>query len=218
MESFVNSPFLMSLVTVTVLTIVIAITPGLDFMLVTRNSVSHSRIAGIYSALGIGCSLWVHVAYSIAGLAAIISQSVVVFTVIKYLGAGYLIYIGWKTFSASTKINPINLDQRAEVADNSLNRASAFRMEFFCNLLNPKAPIFFLIIFTQIVTPETPLWLQFTYGAIISIVHIIWFSLVAIFLSQPTLERKFNLYKVKLEKGIGVLLIGFGLKMASANQ
>lgn len=217
MESIADFPYLTELVTVMILTIVVAITPGLDFILVTRNSVFHSRRAGIYTAIGVGFSLWVHVAYSIAGLAAVISQSVTLFLMIKYLGAAYLIYIGWKTFSTSTKA-ALDIHTKAGEFSPALDRVTALRMGFLCNLLNPKAPIFFLSLFTQIVNPETPLWLQITYGAIISFVHIIWFSLVALFLSQPIFMQKFNAWKVKLEKAVGVLLIGFGCKMASTSQ
>ena len=214
MEYLTGFPYLTELITVTILTVVIAITPGLDFMLVTRNSVFHSRKAGVYSSIGVGLSLWIHVAYSIAGLAAVISQSVLMFAVIKYLGAAYLIYIGWKTFSSSSKVG-VTINRPDDLPDNSMSRFSAVKMGFLCNLLNPKAPIFFLSLFTQIISPETPLWLQVVYGAIISVVHIIWFSIVAVFLSQPVFMKKFSRYKDGLEKAVGTILMGFGLKMAT---
>lgn len=217
MEYLASFPYLTELITVTILTIVIAIIPGLDFMLVTRNSVFYSRKAGVYTSIGVGLSLWVHVAYSIAGLAAIISQSVLAFSVIKYLGAAYLIYIGWKTFSSSTEVGGI-VSRSDGRSDYAMSRLSAIKMGFLCNLLNPKAPIFFLSLFTQIISPETPIWLQVIYGAIISVVHIIWFSIVAVFLSQPVFMRKFNRYKNGLEKAIGVMLVGFGVKMAASNR
>lgn len=217
MEYLANFPYLTELITVTILTVVIAITPGLDFMLVTRNSVFHSRKAGVYSSIGVGLSLWVHVAYSIAGLAAVISQSVLMFSVIKYLGAAYLIYIGWKTISSSNKAG-ITISRPDNQPDDTMSRFAAIKMGFLCNLLNPKAPIFFLSLFTQIISPETPLWLQVIYGAIISVVHIIWFSLVAAFLSQPVFMRKFNRCKEGLEKAVGAILIGFGFKIAASSQ
>ena len=217
MEYLADFPYLTELITVSVLTVIIAITPGLDFILVTRNSVFHSRKAGVYSSIGIGLSLWIHVAYSIAGLATIISQSVLVFSVIKYLGAAYLMYIGWKTLSSSSKVG-VSLRRPDNLADETMSRFSAIKMGFLCNLLNPKAPIFFLSLFTQIISPETPLWLQVTYGAIISVVHTIWFSIVAVFLSQPVFMRKFNRCKQGLEKAVGAVLIGFGLKIAASNH
>jgi threonine/homoserine/homoserine lactone efflux protein len=71
-----------------------------------------------------------------------------------------------------------------------------------------------LSIFTQVVNPQTPLWLQVVYGGIISLAHLFWFSGVSIFLSQPVLLRKFQTYQNGIEKIMGTLLIGFGLKVA----
>lgn len=216
-EYLASFPYLTELVTVTILAVVIVITPGLDFMLVARNSVFHSRKSGVYSSIGVGLSLWVHVAYSIAGLAAIISQSVLVFSVIKYLGAAYLIYIGWKTISSSSKAG-ITIGRPDNQPDDTMSGFAAIKMGFLCNLLNPKAPIFFLSLFTQIISPETPLWLQVIYGAIVSTVSIIWFSLVAVFLSRPVFMSKFNRCKEGLEKAVGAILIGFGFKIAASSH
>ncbi|MCG8429031.1 MAG: LysE family translocator, partial [Chromatiales bacterium] len=107
MESVISSlmPYLPELLSVTVIAIFMSISPGADFVMVTRNSIFYSRSAGLYSSLGVSCAIWIHVAYSIAGLAVIISKSVVLFSIIKYLGAAYLIYIGWKTFRSDSKID-----------------------------------------------------------------------------------------------------------------
>jgi len=76
-----------------------------DFVMVTRNSIFYSRSAGLYSAFGVSMTICVHVAYSIAGLAIIISSSIVLFSLIKYLGTAYLIYIGWKTFTSKAMMD-----------------------------------------------------------------------------------------------------------------
>ena len=93
-------PYISELITVGLVATFMAISPGADFLMVTRNSIFHGRLAGLYSSLGVSLAIWVHVAYSIAGLAIIIANSILLFSIIKYLGAAYLIYIGWKTFSS----------------------------------------------------------------------------------------------------------------------
>lgn len=203
--------YLPEILSVSIIAIFMSISPGADFVMVTKNSLFHHRKAGLYSALGVSFAIWIHVAYSIAGLAVIISSSVLLFSIIKYLGAAYLIYMGWKSFQSKTDI-----EVEEEGEHKAISNFSAFKAGFITNALNPKTTIFFLSIFTQVVTPETPILLQFLYGGIISLAHLLWFSLVAISVTHPFLLKLFNQYKVSVEKVIGVVLIGFGLKVATS--
>ncbi|WP_086929628.1 LysE family translocator [Agarilytica rhodophyticola] len=206
-------PYLSQIISIIVISIFMAISPGADFVMITRNSIFHGRSAGLYSALGIALAIWIHVAYSIAGLAIIISNSILLFSIIKYLGAAYLIYIGWKTFQTKH-----HNEEQYQDKQQTLTNTAAFKIGFITNALNPKTTIFFLSIFTQIVNPQTPLWLQIIYGAIISLAHLLWFSAVAVFLSQPALLKKFNSYRTRIEKVVGVILMGFGVKVATSTN
>ena len=210
--------YLPQITSVIFIAIFMAISTGSDFVMVTRNSIFYGRSAGIFSAMGVALAIWVHVAYSIAGLAVIISNSIVLFSIIKYLGAAYLIYIGWKTFRSESTINIENTGKQKNSNTIELTRLSAFKMGFVSNVLNPKTTLFFLSIFTQVSTPETPILLQIIYGAIVSLAHLLWFCGVASFLSQPRLLKKFNTYKSRIEKVIGTVLIAFGLKVAMTSQ
>jgi len=202
------------LLSITIIAILMAISPGADFVMVTRNSLSYGKSSGIFSALGISVALWIHVFYSIAGLALIISQSIILFSIIKYLGASYLLYIGWKSLRSKSHLN-ITADTRVV---KGISRLQSFKIGFITNALNPKATLFFLSIFTQFVNQQTPLWLQIMFGAIISVAHFIWFTFVASFFSHPVLLQKFTQYKRGIEKTIGCVLIGLGLKVATMSQ
>lgn len=201
------------ILTVITISIFMAISPGADFVMITRNSIFYGRKAGIWASLGISLAIWVHVAYSIAGLALIISQSIIFYSIIKYCGAAYLIYIGWKTLRSKSLPETRSLSE----TKNLISAAEAFKSGFVCNVLNPKATIFFMSIFTQVVHPETPLWLQVVFGGIISVTHFIWFSLVAVFLSQPLLLAQFNRFKQWIERLVGTVLILFGVKIAASD-
>lgn len=201
------------LISVSFIAIFMAVSPGADFVMITRNSIFYGRSAGLYGALGVSLAIWIHVAYSIAGLAIIIANSIILFTVIKYLGAAYLIYIGWKTFRSRA---PLVVD--GEATERHLTPMAAFRSGFITNALNPKTTIFFLSLFTQVVDPQTPLFIQIIYGAIISLAHCVWFSLVALFLSQPVLLAKFRQYQSAIEKLVGGVLMAFGVKVAVSSQ
>lgn len=207
--------YITDIVSISVIAILMAISPGADFVMVTRNSLTYGRKAGLFSSLGISVAIWIHVFYSIAGLAFIISQSIVLFSIIKYLGALYLFYIGWKTFQS--KSSHLDITPHYSVTK-TISGFDAFKIGFITNALNPKATLFFLSIFTQFVNHETPLWLQIVYGVIISFAHLAWFAFVSAFFSHPLLLKKFAQYKVKIEKTIGCVLIGLGLKVATMSQ
>jgi len=201
--------YLPELISVSIIAIFMVVSPGADFVMITRNSMFHGRKSGLYSSVGIGLAIWVHVAYSIAGLAIIISNSIVLFSIIKYLGAAYLIYIGYKTFTAKDAH-----ETQKNIQAPKLSEFSALKLGFITNVLNPKTTLFFLSIFTQIVNPTTPIWVQLIYGLIISLAHIVWFSMVSMFFSHQSLVKKFNVHKKKIEKVVGSVLIGFGIKVA----
>ncbi|WP_072679742.1 LysE family translocator [Arcobacter sp. LA11] len=202
-------PYLNEILTMSFIAIFMAISPGSDFVMVTRNSIFYGRKAGLYSALGISTAVWFHVAYSIAGLAVIISNSIILFSILKYLGAAYLIYIGWKTFTSKSIVD---IEQNKSHLD--ISNLEAFKTGFISNVLNPKTTIFFLSIFTQVVTIETPIWIQLVYGMIISFAHLIWFITVSYLFTHPILLDKFYKSKKTIERIIGSVLIAFGLKVA----
>ncbi len=208
-----NLQYLTGILTVTTIAIFMAISPGADFVMITKNSIFSSRKAGLFSALGISLAIWVHVAYCIAGLAIIISQSIILFSIVKYLGGAYLIYIGWKTFNSNSLIDTDVKGQKQSLSD-----FAAFKIGFITNALNPKTTIFFLSIFTQVVKPDTPIWIQLIYGAIISLAHLLWFGTVAIFFTHLPLLKKFDRYKKVIEKVVGSVLIGFGFKVATSSN
>lgn len=204
--------YLPQIIAVSTIAIFMAISPGVDFVMVTRNTLLHGKKSGLYSALGISAAIWIHLLYFIAGLAIIISNSIILFSIIKYLAAAYLIYIGYKNLKSNSK-----LDLNLEGTKKEISNFKSFKIGFFTNVLNPKTTIFFLSIFTQFVDVHTPILVQFIYGIIISIAHFIWFSLVSLFLSHPVILNRFKSYKTKIEKAIGVILIALGIKVASSN-
>lgn len=184
--------------------------PGPDFVLISRNSVIYSRKVGILSALGLALGITVHVTYSLIGIGLLISQSVVLFSVIKYLGAGYLIYIGIKSLRAQ----PAKLETERATAKKSMTSWQAVRTGFLTNVLNPKATLFFLALFTQVVHPETPKLIQSLYGLEMSLMTFVWFGAVALALSHPVIKNRFTKVQHYLERFFGACLIALGIKVA----
>lgn len=81
------------------ITLLAAISPGPDMIVVVKNAIK-SHILGYMTALGVGLAIFVHIGYCIAGIGLIISQSILLFSIIKVLGALYLLYIAYQLFRA----------------------------------------------------------------------------------------------------------------------
>ncbi|MEI6275531.1 MAG: LysE family transporter [Prolixibacteraceae bacterium] len=196
--------------TVALLNLLAAVSPGPDFVMTVRNSLCYSRRAGIFTAIGISLGLLVHLFYCAAGIGYIISKSILLFSIIKLLGAGYLIYMGiGSILSKGSRLDMMNVQSGAD-----LTWFQAFRMGFLTNVLNPKATLFFLSLFTLVIGNSTPLYVVLTISLIIVLTALIWFTIVSIFFTQQRVQKAF----LKYEKGINWVLGGFlvllGIKIA----
>lgn len=183
--------------------------PGADFAMVTKNTVLHSRRAGLITSLGVGCAILVHITYCALGLAIVISQSLILFSAIKYFGAAYLIYLGVRSFLSTAHF------QRDQTQQTVLHRkemplGKAFWQGFLCNLLNPKATLFFLALFTVIIVPGTAGMLEVLYAIEMFIIITLWFCGVAWCLSHPIAMFFLEKSGRYISKVLGIFLIAFG--------
>lgn len=197
---------MLELVTVAAITILAVISPGADFAMVSRNSMVLSRRAGMLTALGISLGVLVHVAYSLLGVGLLIAQSAVLFGLLKYLGAGYLVYLGLSMLRAKAA------DPVAGQAP-SLSDRAALRIGFLTNATNPKTTLFVVSLFAQVINPATPLTVQFGYGLFMSLAHLVWFVLVAAFFSSNALAAMVGQYRHMVERGIGCILLCLGMSL-----
>lgn len=188
--------------------------PGPDFAMITRNSLVYSRKVGIYSAIGLGLGIAVHVTYSLIGIGFIISKSVLLFSILKYMGAAYLIYIGYKSLRA----RPTNLSDGVMKQKKEIGEWAAIRTGFITNITNPKATLFFFSLFTQVINSSTPVFIQVLYGLEMSVVTFLWFALVAIILSQGIIREKFQAFGYRLEQAMGAVLVALGIKVALSSS
>ena len=86
--------------TVALIHLLAVASPGPDFAVVLKESVAHGRRAGLFTAWGVGTGILLHVAYSLLGIGLLVSQSVLLFNLLKYLAAAYLVYIGIRALRA----------------------------------------------------------------------------------------------------------------------
>jgi len=126
--------------------IILVMTPGPDTLYVLAHSLGQGRRAGVISAFGICSGFLVHTGAAAIGLSAILMTSGLAFTLVKYAGAGYLIYIGIRTLSARTTVHAVSL------ATAKAHRR-LFAQGFLTNVLNPKVALFFLAFIPQFIDP-----------------------------------------------------------------
>ena len=196
--------------TVAVLNLLAAISPGPDFIMTVKNSLRYSRQTGIFTGIGISLGLGVHLIYCAAGIGYIISKSIILFSVIKILGAAYLIYIGLSSiFDKGSKLE-INEEKTAD----DLTRMEAFKMGFLTNVLNPKATMFFLSLFAFVINPATPIYVILIISFIIISTALAWFTIVSIFFTHQRVQRMFFKFENSINRFLGGLLVALGIKIA----
>lgn len=202
--------FLTPFIAVGAISLLAAMSPGPDFAVVTKNSLFNSRKIGLFTAIGVGLGIFLHVAYSLVGIGLIISQSILLFSIIKYIGALYLLYLGFQLLMAKREQNEVS----GEKINKHVSIGAALREGFFTNALNPKATLFFLSIFTQVVDPETPLLIQALLGTEVAVIVGLWFVLLTLLITYSPVKNLFSRVHYYLMKIMGGALILLGVKLA----
>jgi RhtB (resistance to homoserine/threonine) family protein len=185
--------------------------PGPDFAIVVRESVSSGRHAGIWTAIGVGSGILLHVGYCLLGIGLIVSQSIMLFNLLKWLAAAYLIYIGIRALRAKP-VDPLQAQQALEAV--AVTARGAFVRGFVTNGLNPKATLFFLSLFTLVISPQTPLLVQAGYGAYLAVATAAWFCAVAMLFSHARVRNGFIRMGHWFDRMMGAVLVALGIKVA----
>ncbi|MEQ6378522.1 LysE family translocator [Bacillaceae bacterium S4-13-56] len=194
--------------------LLLTIMPGPDILFVIAQSISQNKKAGISTALGLCTRLLVHITAVTLGISALIYQSVTAFTIIKYAGVAYLLYMAWQSFRE--KENSIKLEEHQK-----LDYTSLYKKGILMNILNPKVSLFFLALLPQfVVKPMGFVPLQMLLLGIIFLVQAFFiFTIVSIFsekTKQVLVRSSFlskNLHHVK-----GSILAIIGIQIAFSSK
>ena len=198
-----------SILALTAVQMVGLISPGPDFAVVVRNSLVYSRKTGLWTATGIALGTMIHLTYILLGVGLFIEENPFLFHLFKYVGAGYLIYVGSKGLLAKKHA----LDYGDTHHRKCISSLVALRTGFLTSALNPKAMLFFLSILSAFLTPHEPPLILFIYGVIIVLTTILWFMVVAIGFSHKQLRILFNNCHHWVERVTGALLTLLGVGM-----
>ncbi|KVF65872.1 lysine transporter LysE [Burkholderia cepacia] len=193
------------------------VTPGPDTAYIVGRSVAQGRGAGLMSALGISAGCCVHALACAFGLTALLAASAAAFTVIKLVGAAYLIYLGVRMIIAKQAAEPSG--KAAAQAVKPLRQL--FMQGFWTNVLNPKVVLFFVSFFPQFVSADSPhKALAFlTLGGVFVAMSTVWTSFVAWVAGSVTarFSGKPGVRKW-LDRTVGSAFVGLGLRLAASQR
>jgi threonine/homoserine/homoserine lactone efflux protein len=191
--------------------ILLNLTPGSDTVLILSKSIAQGKKAGVITALGIGLGIVGHTLLAAFGLSILIAKSIVLFNIVKYAGAAYIIYLGVKMILAQTTID---IDRSGDQRQQS---KTLFRDGFLSNILNPKVALFFIAFLPQFIVPAYHsgvmpfLILGFTF----TITGTIYCSILAIFAAQIFSRLRNNQsFSSVLNKTCGSVLVFLGAYVA----
>ena len=196
--------------------ILLNITPGNDTIFILTRSIGQGKKAGIISVLGIGTGSIIHTILAAFGLSVIVAKSLLLFNIIKYAGAAYLIYMGFKMLTDNSLLNT-----DTKTFDNSVDYQKIYRDAIITNVLNPKVALFFISFLPQFIdTSSKNTVLPFlTLGVTFVITGTIWCFMLAIFASAIFGKLKNNKnVSTYINKICGLAFIGLGIKVALTDR
>lgn len=150
-----------------------------------------------------------HSIFALFGLTYIIEQSIVVFTIIKIIGSLYLLWMAWHLLRSKR----VPTDEIVSEKKEFFSAWQNIKTGFLTNILNPKASLFFLAVFSQVVSPETSFFMKSLYASEMVLMTILWFSLVAWTVDKKTVRNIYLRTKHWIDRSMGVVLAALGLRL-----
>ncbi|HYF19480.1 MAG TPA: LysE family translocator [Ramlibacter sp.] len=191
------------------------LTPGPDVLYIVTRSLRSGARAGIVAGLGITAGCFVHVFAAALGVSALLAASATAFTVLKWAGAAYLLWIGARLLTARAPQSGADLQALAR-AQPPVSLGAVFLGGFWTNVLNPKVAIFFLAFVPQFIAPEAadPALAFVLLGALFNVnsipVNTGWALAAAWMAGRQSVQHGMHW----LDRAAGAMFVGFGLKLA----
>ncbi|MEO6453428.1 MAG: LysE family translocator [Ginsengibacter sp.] len=196
--------------------IILNLTPGNDTIFILSRSIAQGKHAGVMSALGIGTGSLIHTTLAAFGLSIIITKSMLLFSIIKYIGAAYLIYIGVRMLVDKSRLNFNSTEVVAKT-----NFKTIYRDAVFTNILNPKVALFFIAFLPQFIDPnfKESVLPFLILGISFTTTGTIWCLILAAYSSRLFYKLRNN-QKISsyLNKICGIALVALGIRVAISDR
>ncbi|WP_192022528.1 MULTISPECIES: LysE family translocator [Shewanella] len=211
------------------------ISPGPDFAIIVKTATQQPRRIALMCAFGISLAILIHSLLSLLGISLMIRQSEFAYFAVQIIGACYLAWMGFgalssalSSFKKNTKNEEKNFSEPSsfehETQDKAPNQpnsndlehltfssAKGFKIGLYTNLLNPKALIFFITIFTVLVTPQVTLATKVASASLLFTLSLCWFSFLAIILTKPQIQHKMAKGSLLIDAITGIIFMGVSI-------
>jgi RhtB (resistance to homoserine/threonine) family protein len=192
----------------------VIVAPGPDTVLVTKNALMHGRRAALATSLGVNTGLLIWTVAAALGVAAVVRESAVAFTVLKLIGAVYLVWLGLQALRAARR----HAAPEALHAARQSPRVGAllgYRQGLLSNLANPKIAVFFTGLLPQFVSPGKPILEPFLLlGGLFVLMTVVWLSGYALVAARASAVLGRPRVRAALDRVTGVVLVGLGVRLA----
>ncbi len=180
------------------------LSPGADFVYLINTSINNKPKIAIGASLGIALANGFYIMLCLLGYATVFSQSELLMSMIRIIGGGYLLYLGFMILK--TKSNILNTDGVFISQSTFIKEA---RRGFYLSFLNPKISIFYISLFALAISKDTPLMVQLLYGIWMFLLVFIWDTMLVLLLNKKELKEKILSF-VHMQNIMGVLLLAIG--------
>jgi RhtB (resistance to homoserine/threonine) family protein len=192
----------------------VIVAPGPDTVLVTKNALMHGRRAALATSFGVNTGLLIWTVAAALGVAAVVRESAVAFTVLKLIGAVYLVWLGLQALRAARR----HAAPEALHAARQSPRVGAllgYRQGLLSNLANPKIAVFFTGLLPQFVSPGKPILEPFLLlGGLFVLMTVVWLSGYALVAARASAVLGRPRVRAALDRVTGVVLVGLGVRLA----
>jgi RhtB (resistance to homoserine/threonine) family protein len=188
------------------------VTPGANFLLVTTNSLNYSRRTGVFSVFGVATGALTYVTTGFIGVAALVAQSTLLFTLIRIIGALYFVYMGVGLLRNKARTEA---DMRFNDGNHDLTRWQAYRSGLLTAFSNPAAMLYFVSLFTTFIPMNALLPEKLLMIALVVSITLTWYVVVAITFSDPRVRRFYFRFQRWLNVPFALLWFGLALKLAA---
>lgn len=186
------------------------VSPGPAFLLVSRAAAGRNRMTGFGLSLGVAIAATLWATAACFGIALVMAKFATLYSAIQIAGGLYLIWLGIGAWRAPSPA----FESGGEPDRAGFLRAIAAGAAL--NLGNPKIVIFFTSIFVALLPAHMPIWLRVAAIAIVGVQEVAWYSLVAALFSRPRFQRAYRRAGAWIERTVGTLLIGLGIRIVAA--
>lgn len=210
----------MEFLTIATVHLLAVASPGPDFAVVLKHSISYGRRTAVFTSIGVGLGILVHVAYSILGIGLLIKTTPWIFNLFSYAAAGYLVYLGWGGLRSQPTRNSgstDNTNNSPSLVGATISDKKAFWVGLLTNGLNPKATLFFLSLFAVVISAQTPNSIKLVYGLYLAFATGVWFCLLSYFFSSKNIRHFIQRKSYWFDRIMGAILILLALKLVTSS-